>query len=184
MNGSRSRSRTTAAAILRANLSSPYSRRIRVSSRDRVGVEHVGGGPAGGAVHPHVQRRVLGVGEAALAQVELHGGDAEVEEHRVDRVEAELLEHLGELVVHRVHAGEPVAEGAQPLAGELEGGRVAVDADHPGQLAAGQHRLGVPAQAERAVDHDGAVVVEGGRQKGDDPVEEDRDVVGAGHGWA
>ena len=32
VNGSRSRSRTTAVAILRANFSSPYSRRIRVSS--------------------------------------------------------------------------------------------------------------------------------------------------------
>ena len=83
-----------------------------------------------------------------------------------------------------MHAGEPVTERAQPLAGELEGGRVAVDADHAGQLAPGQHRLGVPAQAERAVDHDGSVVVECGRQKGDDPVEEDRDVVGAAHGRA
>ena len=70
------------------------------------------------AVHPHVERRVLGVGEAALADVELHRGDAEVEEHGVDGGEAEVVEDLGDLVVHRVHGGEPVAERRQPLAGQ------------------------------------------------------------------
>ena len=70
----------------------------------RVGVEDVGGGRAGGAVHAHVERRVLGVGEAALADVELHRGDAEVEEDGVHGVEAELVEDVGKLVVDGVHA--------------------------------------------------------------------------------
>jgi hypothetical protein len=39
----------------------------------------------------------------------------------------------------------------------------------------------VAAQAEGRVHHDRAVVVEGGRQKGNDPVEEDRDVAGTAH---
>jgi hypothetical protein len=46
------------------------------------------------------------------------------------------------------------------------------------QLAALQHRLGVAAEAEGRVDQDGALVVEGGRQEGHDPVQEDRDVAG------
>ena len=131
------------------------------------------------AVHPHVERRVLGVGEAALADVELHGGDAEVEEHRVDRVEAEIVEHVGDLVVDRVHAGEAGAVRREPLPRQRERLGVAVDADHPGELAALQHGLGVAAQAEGRVDEHGAVMVERRRQEGDDPVEEDRDVGGA-----
>ena len=126
--------------------------------------------------------RVLGVGEAALADVELHRGDAEVEEDGVDGIEAELVEDLGQLVVDRVHGREPLAEAGQPLPGQVECGRVAVDADDPGQLAAGQHRLGVAAQTEGGVDHDRALVLEGGRQQGHDPVEEDGDVGGGLHG--
>ena len=135
----------------------------------------------GGAVHPHVERRVLGVGEAALADVELHRGDTEVEEHGVDGVEAEVVEHVGELVVDRVHGGEPVTEAGQPVTGQVEGGGVAVDADHPGQLEPGQHGLGVAAQAEGRVDHDRARVLEGRRQQRHDPVEEDGDVGGGVH---
>ena len=97
--------RTIRSAIRRANRSSPYSRRIAGQLRDRVGVEHLGGGQAGGVVHPHVERGVLGVGEAALAEVELHARDAEVEEHAVDVGEALVGQHVGDLVVHRVDAG-------------------------------------------------------------------------------
>ena len=45
-----------------------------------------------------------------------------------------------------------------------------------------EDRLGVAAEAERGVDQHGAVALERGRQKSDDPVEEDRDVAGAAHG--
>ena len=76
-------------------------------------------------------------------------------------------------------AGEPVAVRREPLAREPERLGVAVDADDPGQLAAGEHRLAVAAEAERRVDQHGAVVVERRRQEGDDPVEEHRDVGGA-----
>ncbi|GCD91707.1 hypothetical protein NLS1_37130 [Nocardioides sp. LS1] len=40
------------------------------------------------------------------------------------------------------------------------------------------------AEAERGVDHRRSLVPECGRQKSDDPVEEDRDVAGAAHGRA
>ncbi len=82
------RARTTARAIWRANFSSPQVRSSRARSALGVVVEHVGRGRAGAVVHPHVQRGVLGVGEAALAHVELHRGDAEVEQHAVDATPA------------------------------------------------------------------------------------------------
>src|SRR5439155_190355 len=39
----------------------------------RVAVDDVGGGALGGPVHPHVQRGVLGVGEATRGVVQLRG---------------------------------------------------------------------------------------------------------------
>ena len=74
-----------------------------------VGVEDLGRGDAGALVHPHVQRRVVAVGEAPLGLVQLQRGDPEVEEHGVDRVQAQVVEDRGQLVVHRVHPGEAVA---------------------------------------------------------------------------
>ena len=71
--------------------------------------------------------------------------------------------------------------GREPLAGQPERLGIAVDPDHPGQLAPGQDGLAVPTEPEGGVDQHGALVAERGRQEGDDPVEEHRDVGGAGH---
>ena len=54
-------------------------------------VDDLAGGELLARVHPHVQRRVVGVGEAALERVDLHRGHAEVE---VDEVGLRAL--LGE----------------------------------------------------------------------------------------
>ena len=97
----------------------------------RVGVEHVGGARARRLVHPHVERGVLRVGEAAVGLVELHGGDAEVEQDALDARDAEPVEHLGQLVVDRVHQRGAVGVGGEPLAGESQRLRVAVEADQP-----------------------------------------------------
>ena len=147
----------------------------------RRGVEEVGGGLTGRRVHPHVERGVLGVGEAAVADVELHRGDAEVEEDGVGVVEAERAEHLGQLVVDRVDGGEAVTVRGEPLAGHLERGGVAVDADHPRLRQPLEDGLAVAAEPEGAVDVDRAGCLEGRRQEGDDPVEEHRGVAGRAH---
>ena len=128
VNGCTFRSTTTRAAIRLANFSSPYWRRIRARSRGGVGVEDVGGGGAGRRVHAHVEGRVLRVGEAAVRLVELHRGDAEVEEDALDLVVAEVGEDVGQLVVHRVHERGPLAERGEPLAGQAQGLGVAVEA--------------------------------------------------------
>ena len=78
-------------------------------------------------------------------------------------------------------AGERLAVRREPLPRQPECLGVAVDADHPGQLAPGQERLAVATEAERRVHEYRALVTQGGRQEGDDPVEEHRDVGGAGH---
>ena len=64
--------------------------------------EDAGGGQLGRVVHAHVERGILRVREAALDLVELHRRDAEIEEDARDRRDAQLVEHLGDLVVDRV----------------------------------------------------------------------------------
>ena len=94
----------------------------------------------------------------------------------------ELVEHVGDLVVHRVHQRGAALEGSQPGAGQLERVRVAVDADEVGLGAPVEDGLAVPAEAEGGVDEDGAGALERRRDQRDDPVEEHRDVGGSGHG--
>ena len=72
--------------------------------------------------------------------------------------------------------------GRQPLSRQRQGVGVAVDADQPGLREGLEDRLGVATEAEGGVDVDGARTVEGGREEGDDPVQEDGDVAGARHG--
>ena len=113
-------------------------------------------------VHAHVQRRVVGVGEAALARVDLHRRDAEVE---VDDVGGEALlaqqrQRLG--VVHAQEAGMAGHLGGQLLEALLGVG-VAVDAHQRARRADPLgHQPRVAAGAERAVDH--AVALTGPRQ--------------------
>ncbi len=65
-------------------------------------------------VHAHVQRSVIGVGEAALARVDLHRGHAEVE---IDAVGPYAL--LGEQRERLGIAAADEAHGARDLVGEL-----------------------------------------------------------------
>ena len=136
-------------------------------------VEHVRGGAAGGLVHPHVERRVGAVGEAAVDLVQLQRGDAEVEEDRVGPVQPEVGEHGRHVVADRVDAGEAVAEASEPAGRERERLRVAVDADGAGLRAMLEERLGVAAHAERAVHEDRSLALEGGSEQLDAAPEHD-----------
>lgn len=129
-----------------------------------VGVQHVCGGQAGGVVHPHVQRGVLGVGETACADVELHRGDAEVEEDPLHRGHAQVGQDLGDLVVDRVHQRGALSERLEPAPGEFESVDVAVDPDDVRFGAPGQDRLGVATETEGRVDQDAAGLRESGGQ--------------------
>src|SRR5690606_4938717 len=114
----------------------------------------VGGRLAHGA-RADVEGAVLAEGDGALALVELHGGDPEVEQHAVGALHAgaggEAL-HLAEVARHAAPlAGMPL--GGQG-GGVLGGAGVLVDGQHVG--AALEERAAVAAGAEGAVDDPGA----------------------------
>src|SRR5690606_26965435 len=119
-------------------LSGSLYRRLLTSAQDRPGVttgelllpvvledpaefafpgrrEDISGGAARRLVHPHVQRRVLGVREASLGDVQMQGGDSQIEKDAVDAVDAGGSEGAGDAVVHGVHESDPVAEALEPL---------------------------------------------------------------------
>jgi hypothetical protein len=141
------------------------------------GVDDLGGGQLLRRVHAHVERRVVGVGEAALARVHLHGGHAEVE---VDQVRLQVL--LQEPVEAGGEVGAHEARAARHVRRQLgEGGfreRVAVDADQQaGRAEPPRDEAGVAGGADGAVDRDLARLR---IERLDQLAGEDRDV-GAGH---
>ncbi len=95
--------------------------------------------------------------------------------------EALVGEHVGDLVVHRVHEGHALAEALEPATAVLQRLGVAVDADDPGLGAPGEHGLGVAAEPEGRVDHHRPGALQCRRDQRDDPVEQHRDVGGRGH---
>ena len=64
------------------------------------------------AAHAHVEGTIAAEGKSALGLVELHRGDAEVEDDAVDRVVSAALRH-------RLQIGESVLDQHQPAAGVL-----------------------------------------------------------------
>ena len=155
-NGARSRERPISRAIaprvaLLAVL--PQDRREPLLGplvHDRARVELLG------RVHPHVERRVVRIGEAALARVHLHRGDAQVhvEEVRAQPLRVQRRQDVGVVAGDEARRAGHLGREAGELLRRL---RVAVDAD---QLAARadpvRHQPGVAARAEGAVDRDRA----------------------------
>jgi hypothetical protein len=103
-------------------------------------------------VHAHVEWRVVGVGEAALARVELHRGHAEVEEDEIgaDPLRDEALQRFRE---RRAHEASPARELRGELGEARRGAWVAVDRDEQsvGAQAVGDQAR-VAAAPERTVD--------------------------------
>jgi hypothetical protein len=150
--------------------------------------QQIGRALSAALIHPHVERPVEAVGEAAPAVVELQRRDPEVEEDRLRARNAEIGEHGRHLVVDRVHTAHPVPVCREPLPRASQRLPVAVQPDQPGVRAGGQQRFRVPTQAQGGVEHDAAGLGERWREQVHDPVEQDGHVpeVGrcsAGHGW-
>ena len=110
--GTAARRRTISPAIRSAKRSSPYSRSMRASRRRSHVLTISAAVSSWLGVHPHVQRRVVGVGEAALAGVDLHRAHAEV---HVDEVGAHAL------VEQLLQPGREVGADEAGLAGDLGG---------------------------------------------------------------
>ena len=102
-------------------------------------------------VHAHVQRRLVGVGEPALARIQLHRRHPEIEvrEPRAQPFAGQQFEGFGVAGADEAHrAGSVAREGFEPLLGE----RVAVDCDQRPRCAeALGQQAGVAAVAEGAV---------------------------------
>ena len=122
------------------------------SSRSSHVLTIVGRARLGRRVHPHVERRVGRVREAALGPVDLHRRDAEIEQDRVraDAVRSELRQHDREVAAQEAHLDPRCRLEAVEV--RLRA-RVAVDRD---ELAPAREVLReeprVPAGAEGCVD--------------------------------
>ncbi len=129
------------------------------------------------AAHPHVERAVGLEGEAALGPVDLHGGDADIERHSVDRLDVAVgkrLTHPGKTLRNKSQA--PPARSRQGLAFLYRIG-IAIEGVDPGSPFL-ENRICVAAGAEGAVDMSFAG---SDGECGDDLAQEHRDVRG-GHG--
>jgi hypothetical protein len=149
-----------------------------------VGVEHLGGRDARRLVHPHVQGRVVPVGETPVGFVELEGGDPEVEQDAVGHAVGVRLDDVGDLVVDRVDAEEAVTEAGQPLPRQGQGLLVTVDTDDSSRRAAVEDRLGVASHAEGGVDADRALDGQSRLEEVHDAVPQHRNVPLCGISWA
>ena len=137
-------------------------------------------------VHAHVEWRVDRVGESALGPVDLQAGQPEIEQDRVGVGVAEVVEHLGKLVVDGMDECDTLTEAFQSASGQVQGLGVAVDADQDGVRTAGQDGLGMTAHAQgpvnmyRAAPVSGQIAllgtVEGGGEQLDDAIPHDGDV--------
>ena len=127
---------------------------MRASSLLRFGVHHVGRVAGNARIHPHVERGVEAVAEAALPPVELRRGHAEVEQHADDRLDRRAGggDDLGQLVEPGVDGAGPFAVTGQPLGGDAQRIGVLVDAEDGDVVAVVEQRNGMAGAADRGID--------------------------------
>ena len=118
--------------------------------------DHIGRARARTA-HAHVERPVEAEGKSALRLIELHGGDAEVEHHAVDRCEAGVARHLIEIGKLVLDQCQPAIRRLHQVRPKRDRALVAIDADHA-CLGGGENGAGIAAGAEGGVDIDAAVM--------------------------
>ena len=94
-------------------------------------VHYLAGGEVRGAIHPHVQRRVVHIAEAPLRIVQLRGRHTQVEQHAVRPVYVQFGENVADAVKIAVDKRDPVRVVRQPLLRGGDGRLVPVDADEP-----------------------------------------------------
>ena len=145
-----------ARATARAWRSSP--RIARMAARSRSEAEATTSAAVGPAdAHAHVERTVMAKGKSALGLVELHRGDAEVEDHAVDGVVAAAAQHrlqIGEGCPPPAPAAlAPPAQARRRARSRSGRGQCAIDA----AVRRSEDFAAVAAGAERGVHIDPAV---------------------------
>ncbi|MDQ0708470.1 hypothetical protein QFZ52_001122 [Arthrobacter woluwensis] len=103
----------------------------------------------------------------------------------MDRRDPELVEDVGDLVIHGVHQARASREGTEPLAGQGQSLLVTVDADQVEVFVALQQGFRVAAHAEGGVDDHGTLpastcCIEARGQQHQATLFEDRDVTFGG----
>ncbi len=94
----------------------------------------------------------------------------------MDALHPEPLQHVGQLVVDRVHEDRAVGVRRQPYPAQLEGVGVTVEADQADGRVPLENRGAVPAQPEGRVHDHRTRAVEGWGEQRQGPLEEDGDV--------
>ena len=116
---------------------------------------HVGGADPF-ATHAHIQRPVVTERESTLGIVDLHRGHADVEQHAVDRRDAEVARDGIERRELLLHQGEAAARCGDEGGSAGDRRRVAIDGDDA-RRARRQHEAAVAPGAKRSVDVAAAV---------------------------
>ena len=115
-------------------------------------VDHVGGRQRLGGVHPHVERRVGPVREAALGPVQLWAAHTQVEQHSHDVPLALGFCDLGQVLEAAVHDPGPFAEASECLLCRPHRHRIPVDAEEPEVGTGVEQEPGMPTAAGSGVD--------------------------------
>jgi hypothetical protein len=122
------------------------------------GRQQVGGGFRKSLVHAHIERRpvrrFLGETKAPFWGIELSGGDAEIEQHRIDSRPPSPLEHAPEVTKRRVFEADPVADRSEPRSCGRERLLVHVESEqNTGRADQSENRLGVTTTAHCPIHH-------------------------------
>jgi hypothetical protein len=118
-----------------------------------IAVHHVHGRPGLVRVHAHVELGVVAVREAPFGDVELRGGDAQVEQDAGDRADLEIGHDVTEAVEPCALQAEPSGEPGQRLCGGGQCRGVLIDADDREVGVRCQQCSGMSPAADGAVDH-------------------------------
>ena len=124
-----------------------------------IGVENFGRSQLGVRIHPHIQRRVLGVGETPFRTIQLHRRDAEIEQHTIHRIrcrKAGFGERRRDSVVSRADQIHPFAEGLEPSRRDRQRRGIAVQSDQPQARKLAQESRGMSAGSDGRIDEHGA----------------------------
>jgi hypothetical protein len=114
------------------------------------------GGTRPVAAHAHVERPVAAKGKAALRLVDLHGRNAEIEQHAVERGKAVIARRFVEIGEALLYEHEPALHLGHKIGAESDSGLVSIQSDDTA-IRGFEDRARMPARAERAVEIDAAI---------------------------
>ena len=126
-----------------------------VGQRRLLGAIDKVGGALAGALHAHVQGPIVAEREAAVGLVDLHRGDADIEDDGVGRFDALFPDKRIKRAEPAGHEGQTPFGSCHEAGATCDGSGIAVDREHADPWIGMQHRAGVAACTEGSVDNKG-----------------------------